>query len=190
MNQKWPKSDLFRPKTDSKHFSWKFQKVLVRISWNFVCKSEIAFWCTFYQKISKTFQYFKVWIKSGLKVTFRPKTDSKYFSWKFQKVLVRIGWNYVCKSEIALWCTFDQKISRTFQYFKVWIKSGLKWLFRPKTDSKHFSWKFQKVLVRISWNFVCKSEIAFWCTFDQKISKTFQYFKVWIKSGLKVTFSA
>ena len=34
------------------------------------------------------------------------------------------------------------------------------------------------------------SEIAFWCAFDQKISKTFQYFKVWIKSGLKVTFSA
>ena len=33
------------------------------------------------------------------------------------------------------------------------------------------------------------SEIAFWCTFDEKISKTFQYFKVWIKSGLKVTFS-
>ena len=95
---------------------------------------------------------------------------------------------FVCKSEMALWCTFDQKISKTFQYFKVWIKSGLKLTFRPKTDSKHFSWKFQKVLVRISWHFVCKSEIAFWCTFDQKISKTFQYFKVWMKSGLKVTF--
>ena len=37
----------------------------------------------------------------------------------------------------------------------------------------------------MSWNFVCKSEIAFWCTFDHKISKTF---KAWIKSGLKVTF--
>ena len=51
----------------------------------------------------------------------------------------------------GLKCTFDQKISKTFQDFK---------------------------------------EIAFWCTFDQKISKTFQDFKVWIKSGLKVTFSA
>ena len=114
MNQKWPKSD------------WKLQKVLVRITWNFVCKSEIAFWCTFHQKISKNFQHYKVWIKSGLKVTFGSKTDSKHFYWKFQKVLVRISWNFVCKSEIAFWCTFDQKISKTFQHFKVWIKSGLK----------------------------------------------------------------
>ena len=41
---------------------------------------------------------------------------------------------------------------------------------------------------RFSCNFVCKSEIAFWCTFDQKISKPFQDIKVWIKSGTKSDF--
>ena len=123
MNEKWPKSDFFGLKLILNTFHKNFEKVLVRISWNFACKSEIAFWCTFDQKISKTFQYFKVWIKSGLKETFWPKTDSKHFS---QKVLVRISWNFACKSEIAFWCTFDQKISKTFQSFKVWIKSGLK----------------------------------------------------------------
>ena len=83
-----------------------------------------------------------------------------------------------------------KKFRKLFNILKFESKVAWKWLFRPKSDSKHFSWKFQKVLVRISWNFLCKSEIAFWCTFDQKISKTFQYFKVWIKSGLKVTFLA
>ena len=62
-----------------------FQKLQVRIGLHFVCKSEIAFWCTFEQEISKTFQYFKVWIKSGIKVTLRPTSDSKDLERKFQK---------------------------------------------------------------------------------------------------------
>ena len=37
--------------------------------------------------------------------------------------------------------------------------------------------KISKVLVRIQWNFVCKSEIAFWCAFDQKFRKLFSILK-------------
>ena len=62
----------------------------------------------------------------------------------FEKELVRNNWNFVCKSEIAFWCTFDQKISRTFQYFKVTIKSGLKVTFTAQSDSRDLEWKFSK----------------------------------------------
>ena len=48
---------------------------------------------------------------------------------------------------------------------------------RTKSDSKDLERKFWKVLVRITWNFVCKSEIAFWCTFDQENSKLFNILK-------------
>ena len=63
------------------------QKGLVGISWNswnFVCKSEIGFWCTCDQKILKTFKYLKVWIKNGIKVTFPSKSDSEDLEWEFQ----------------------------------------------------------------------------------------------------------
>ena len=74
-----------QPKSDSKDLEWKFPKVLIRISWNFVCKSEIAFWCTCDQKILKTFKYLKVWIKNGIKVTFPSKSDSEDLERKFKK---------------------------------------------------------------------------------------------------------
>ena len=55
---------------------------------------------------------------------------------------------------------------------------------------KDLEWQnFQNVVNRIIWNFACKSVLRFWCTVDQKISKTFKYFQVGIKSklqGLKV----
>ena len=52
--------------------------------------------------------------------------------------------------------------------------------------------KYSLESVEMNENFqkVSKSEIAFWYTFDQNISKSFQYFKAWIKSGLKVTFTS
>ena len=70
MNQKWPKSDFFYLKLILKTFIENFKKYSLESVETFVFKSEIAFWSTFDQKISKTFQDFKVWIKSGLKVTF------------------------------------------------------------------------------------------------------------------------
>ena len=131
MNQKWPKSDFFGLKLILKTFHENFKKYSL-------------------ESVETFFQ-----VRNSILMYFWPKNFQKIFN--------------ISK--------FESKVAQ-------------KWLFRPKTDSKHFSWKFQKELVTISWNFVCKSEIAFWCTFDQKISKTFQYFKVWIKSGLKVTFLA
>ena len=76
MNQKWLKSDFYGLKGILNTKIENFQNVLVRVTWNFVCKSEIVFWCNVDQKISKAFQYFKVWIKSSLKVTF---TAQKWF---------------------------------------------------------------------------------------------------------------
>ena len=126
----------------------------------------------------------------GINVILRPNSDSKDLEWKFpKKVLVRTSWDFVCQSEIVFWCTFDQDISKTFQYFKVWIKSKLKrlkkWLYGLKVILNTLNENFQQVVIRISWNFVCKTEIEFWCNLDQNISKNFQYFKVWIKSELK-----
>ena len=63
-------------------------------------------------------------------------------------MLDRITGNYVSKSEIAFWYTLDQKILKTFQYFKVWNKSKLKSLksdFMLKSDSKDLEWKFPKL---------------------------------------------
>ena len=59
-----------------------------------------------------------------------------------------------------------------------------------KSDSKDLEWKSPKGTRENQFKLCFKSEIAFWCTSDQNISKTFQYFNVSIKSGLKVTFSA
>ena len=81
-------------------------------------------------------------------MTLRPKSDSKDLEWKFWKVLDRITGNYVSKSEIAFWYTLDQKLLKTYQYFKVWNKSKLKSLksdFMLKSDSKDLEWKFPKL---------------------------------------------
>ena len=76
-----------------------------------------------------------------------PKNDSKDLEWKFPKVHVKISWKFACKSEIAFWCTFDQKILKTFEYFKVWIISKLqklKVILWPKSDCKDLEWTFPK----------------------------------------------
>ena len=72
MNQKSPKNDFFGLKLILKTFNDNFKKYSLEsvVLSEIVIKSLKWFWCTFDQKISKNFQDFKVWIKSGLKVTF------------------------------------------------------------------------------------------------------------------------
>ena len=70
MNPKWPKSDFFGLKLILNDFTDNFKKYSLESVETFICKSEIAFWCTFDQNISKTFEHFKVWIESGLKSEF------------------------------------------------------------------------------------------------------------------------
>ena len=70
LNQKWPNSDFFGLKLILSTFNENLKKYSLESVEIFVCKSEIAFWRTFDQTISNTFQYFNVWIKSGLNVTF------------------------------------------------------------------------------------------------------------------------
>ena len=63
-------------------------------------------------------------------------------------------------------------------FLKFESKSGLKSDFLGlKLILKTFHENFKKYSLESVENFVCKSEIAFICTFDQKISKTFQCFK-------------
>ena len=69
MNQKWPKSDFLGLKLILKTFNENFKKYSLESLETLFASHKIAFWCTYDQKISKTFQDFKVWIKSGLKVT-------------------------------------------------------------------------------------------------------------------------
>ena len=72
------------------------------------------------------------------------KVILKTYNENFQKVLVRISWTFACKSEMALWCTFDKEISKTFQYFKVWVKGGLNMTLLPKSDAKDLELKFPR----------------------------------------------
>ena len=53
-----------------------------------------------------------------------------------KKVLVRISWNSVCKSEIASWYTFDQQISKIFNILKYESKVSLKGLKSDYTAKK------------------------------------------------------